>query len=61
MDDRDLPTFRRLRPLIFVMAGVLVLFYVVQRVQSNESVRHDPPAACQLVGGTWNWWDGWRC
>ena len=31
------------------------------RVAVNEVARSSPPAECQLLGGTWNVWDGWRC
>lgn len=27
----------------------------------NELARSNPPAACQLFGGQWSIWSGWRC
>jgi len=64
MDEDEARRLMRLPPLrvmVAVMIGALVLIYVVQRIQGNEQVKNTPPAACQLMGGTWSWWDGWRC
>jgi hypothetical protein len=40
---------------------VLVLAYGFLRVAANWSQRGNEPSACQLMGGHWGFWDGWRC
>jgi hypothetical protein len=46
-----------MRPLVAVIL-VLAVVYCWFRVESNESAE---PAACQLLGGQWTLWSGWRC
>ena len=43
-----------------IVLAVLVLMAVTHVISAMET--HDsPPAACQLLGGSWNLWNGWRC
>lgn len=45
-----------------IVAGMLILvFYVIGRMATNESVKNNPPVACQFLGGHWTIWDGWQC
>ncbi len=46
--------------LIFVVIAV-VLGFVGYRVLGNLETRNNPPASCQLFGGSWSWWSGWHC
>lgn len=46
---------------LVIIGVVLVVIYGLARVEFNESVKHNPPETCQLLGGTWTVWDGWRC
>jgi hypothetical protein len=49
------------RTVLIVIAVILVAIWATYNVASNEAVKNDPPAACQLMGGHWNIWDGWSC
>lgn len=40
---------------------VLLLLAVWVKVDGNLADRSSPPAACQLLGGSWSWWSGWSC
>jgi hypothetical protein len=48
---------------VFVMTLLMAaaVLYVSGRVWLNLSAHPYPPAACQLLGGTWGPWSGWRC
>jgi len=50
-----------MRQAAAVLAIAAVLLYVLARTGENEAARAHPPAVCQLLGGSWNFWDGWRC
>jgi len=41
--------------------AIVVLLYGSVRVAVNVQAEHSPPAMCQLFGGSWNFWNGWRC
>ena len=46
------------------LVAVLILIaaiYVGLHIVNAESSKNSPPAACQLVGGHWDIWHGWRC
>ena len=49
-----------MRALVGIILVGIILCGVV-RVCGNDQGKHSPPAACQLAGGTWNIFDGWRC
>lgn len=49
-----------IRLAAFALALAL-LVYGQLRIYGNVIARESPPAACQLLGGTWGIWDGWRC
>ena len=49
-----------MRALVGIILVGIILWGVV-RVCGNDQGKHSPPAACQLAGGTWNIFDGWRC
>jgi hypothetical protein len=51
---------RRANPWI-TLAIVLLFLFALIHVATNEAAKNSPPAACQLLGGTWNFWDGWHC
>jgi hypothetical protein len=40
---------------------VVLGLYVGYRVYENEAARAYPPPACEVFGGSWSTWDGWRC
>lgn len=46
-----------------ILAAVLVilLLWALAHVYSAEHTKNNPPAACQLLGGTWDPWHGWQC
>jgi hypothetical protein len=44
-----------------IAAVILLAAYGVIRITTNEAAKNNPPAACQLLGGTWNIWNGWQC
>ena len=46
--------------LIVLVAGLLLACGFI-RIAENEAAKNSPPGACQLMGGSWNFWDGWRC
>lgn len=43
--------------LVLVIAAVWAIFHVM----GNLNAKPNPPAACQLWGGHWTLWSGWRC
>jgi hypothetical protein len=45
-----------------IVAGIVVLAIAAfVRYGDNELARQDPPAACQVFGGSWSAWSGWTC
>lgn len=46
-----------------VIQVVLIVLAVLLgvRVIGNEMSRSNPPASCQILGGSWSIWDGWHC
>jgi uncharacterized membrane protein YadS len=56
----DKPPKRRHSPW-FILAVVAVVLFVGYHVLEAEATKSTPPAACQLLGGHWNIWGGWRC
>jgi hypothetical protein len=40
---------------------IAVAVFVIAHVASAETSKDNPPAACQLSGGHWDIWNGWRC
>jgi hypothetical protein len=50
-----------LRRVLIAVAILLVVIWGGWKVMNNEAVKNSPPAACQLLGGHWNVWDGWQC
>jgi hypothetical protein len=51
----------RSRAWLAWLAVCLVVAYGAVRIVSNEASHGAPPAACQLLGGSWDIWNGWRC
>ncbi len=49
------------KQLAVFLAAALVVTYAAHRVMANEAAHKYPPAACVLLGGHWDIWDGWRC
>lgn len=46
------------------VAAVLLLIaaaYLVVRTGSNLMQEMNPPGTCQVLGGHWDIWNGWRC
>lgn len=58
MNGRD---SRNLKYMIWSVLIGLVIMWGVVHVVNAVGVRNDPPAACQLLGGSWNIWSGWSC
>lgn len=57
---------RRDKPANPVHTGITLLFilaclFVVWHVGHAAMTRNAPPAACELVGGHWDVWNGWTC
>jgi len=46
--------------IIGVLVALAVIF-ITGKIGDNMTYRNDPPAACQILGGHWNIWDGWQC
>lgn len=42
--------------LVVIAGGVIAL-----KLYHAQSTRNYPPPACELFGGTWDSWNGWRC
>ena len=49
-----------LYPLVLFMIVFLVAFSLI-RIAVNEQNKSNPPAACQVFGGQWTIWEGWKC
>lgn len=47
----------KLATVAVILAGLFVAWHVLPALM----VRDNPPLSCQLAGGTWNLWSGWRC
>ena len=43
--------------VILIVLAVWAAIHVI----SAETSKDSPPAACQLIGGHWDIWNGWRC
>ena len=43
--------------VIFIVLALWAGIHVFNALTSKNS----PPAACQLLGGQWDIWNGWRC
>jgi hypothetical protein len=43
--------------IFFVLIGVYIAVHIIPAWLSHDS----PPVACQLLGGHWTIWNGWRC
>jgi len=50
-----------LRTVLILIAVAVLALYGFIHVASAEASKSSPPAACQLLGGSWNFWDGWTC
>ena len=46
---------------VAIVGAILLALWVVWHIAAALEARSDPPAACQLLGGTWSFWDGWHC
>jgi hypothetical protein len=51
------------RPTGFVLRAVAIGFLIIVawHVVPALAAKDSPPAACSLLGGTWNLWSGWTC
>jgi len=49
------------RDALITIAIILALLLGGLRLWDNWNARQSPPIACQLLGGHWNLWDGWKC
>jgi hypothetical protein len=63
IDRRERNRAKPKNPVKTLVSLVLVIIVLIVgiRVYSNYQAKDNPPASCQLLGGTWNIWDGWRC
>ena len=41
--------------------SIILGLYGCARIYINEQAKNNPPASCQLLGGHWDIWKGWRC
>jgi hypothetical protein len=49
---------------VAVTGAVIVLVACVcigLKIAPNLEARNSPPLSCQLLGGSWSLWSGWRC
>ena len=52
----------RIVMIVFIsFLAVIVALYGIVHVANAQVTKNNPPAACQLLGGSWNFWDGWTC
>lgn len=49
-----------MRRFLGIVLAVIVAIVVV-KVSGNLLSHGSPPASCQLLGGQWSLWSGWRC
>lgn len=49
------------RDIAIIILGVLAGAFVLYHVGHAWEVRNYPPVLCQLLGGHWDLWNGWRC
>ncbi len=49
------------RDVVIIVLCVLACVFVLYRVGHALEVRHYPPLSCQILGGHWDFWNGWRC
>lgn len=47
----------KLTTMILIMVALFIGYHLV----SAQISKPNPPAACQLWGGSWNFWNGWSC
>ena len=47
--------------VLVILAVAALLLWAGYHVLEAEVTKGTPPAACQLLGGTWDIWSGWRC
>jgi len=43
------------------LIAILLAAFVAVHVINAEMSKDSPPAACQLIGGHWDIWNGWQC
>jgi hypothetical protein len=46
---------------IFAGIAIIVGLWFAAHVMGAALTRDNPPAACQVLGGTWSAWNGWSC
>jgi hypothetical protein len=48
--------------MAFVALVIIIIgLTLIVRVGGNMLSHANPPATCQLLGGSWSWWSGWSC
>lgn len=57
-DHPEPPPWRR---LIAVTLVIGTIWFAGSHLENAQATRNDPPATCQLLGGSWNPWSGWNC
>ena len=55
------PSCARLLKMMIWTFLFIVTVIVIVHVSHAESVKNNPPVACQVLGGSWNAWNGWTC
>jgi hypothetical protein len=43
------------------LIAILLAAFVAAHVINAEMSKNSPPVSCQLLGGHWDIWNGWRC
>jgi hypothetical protein len=49
------------RDVLAIIAGIVLGLFIMLRIGHALEMRHYPPITCQLAGGHWDLWNGWRC
>lgn len=47
--------------VILCVIAVLLVLFVAAHVLPAIVSRSNPPVMCQVFGGHWSIWNGWRC
>ena len=49
------------RDVLVIVLGIAAGLFIMWHIGHALSVRHYQPITCQLLGGHWDIWNGWRC
>lgn len=40
---------------------IVIVAWGMIKIADNKLAQDKPPIACHMLGGQWDWWNGWRC